>query len=228
MISFVIPTRNEPMIQFLINGIKSVMNKVGDDFEVVVIDCSDDDTPLRAEEVGAKVYRQRSRGLGGALKEGLELAEGDVIFTMDGDLSHDPAFIPRFLEMVDKGFDVVVGSRKIRGGRVIGWGFKRKLISWTANTLGRILAGVKVSDLTSGYRAYRKEVVKTIALGEIGSSGYAFQLEILFRALSHGFKVGVVPIVFRDRVKGASKLGFKEISEFLKVSLKLFFVRMGL
>lgn len=215
------------MIQFLINDIKSVMDKIGDDFEVVIIDRSDDDTPLRAKEEGARVYRQRSKGLGGALKEGLELARGDIIFTMDGDLSHDPAFIPRFLEEIRKGLDIVVGSRKAKGGRVIGWSFKRKVVSWSANMLGRTLAGVKVSDLTSGYRAYRRGVVRAINLEDIGSSGYAFQLEILFKALKHGFKVGVVPIVFRDRVKGASKLGSKDVFEFLRVSLRLFFIRMG-
>ncbi|MEM3607837.1 MAG: polyprenol monophosphomannose synthase [Candidatus Bathyarchaeia archaeon] len=227
MISFVIPTWNEPMIQSLIKGIDSVMDEMGRDFEVIVIDRSDDDTPVRAAEMGAKVYRQSSRGLGGALREGLELAKGDVIFTMDGDLSHDPVFIPRFLAELDKGFDIVVGSRRMKGGKVVGWGLRRKATSWTANILGRLLAGVGVSDLTSGYRAYRREALRRVNLKAMDSNGYAFQLEILFEALRHGCKVGAVPIVFRDRVKGASKLGSKDIFEFLRISLRLFLRRLG-
>ena len=227
MISFVIPTWNEPMIQTLIRDIYAVMDELGRDFEVIVVDCSDDDTPLRAEEAGARVHRQSSRGLGGALKEGMELARGDVVFTMDADLSHDPAHIPAFLAEIDRGFDIVVGSRRVKGGRVIGWGLRRKATSWTANLIGRLLAGVGVSDLTSGYRAYRREVLNGIDLDALDSKGYAFQLEILFEALRRGFRVGVVPIVFRDRVRGASKLGFREIIEFLRVSLRLFLRRLG-
>ncbi|MEM2123117.1 MAG: polyprenol monophosphomannose synthase [Candidatus Bathyarchaeia archaeon] len=227
MISFVIPTRNEPMIQILIRDINSIMNEIGGAFEVIIVDLSDDDTPLRAKGMGAKIYRQSSEGLGGALKEGLELAKGDIIFTMDGDLSHDPAFIPKFLTEISKGFDIVVGSRRIKGGKVIGWGLRRRMTSWTANTLGRLLAGVKVSDLTSGYRAYKKEVLRKLNLKALDSKGYAFQLEILFEALKHGLRVGAVPIVFRDRTKGASKLGLKEIIEFFRISLRLFLKRLA-
>ncbi|MGC8849981.1 MAG: glycosyltransferase, partial [Candidatus Bathyarchaeia archaeon] len=157
------------MIQILIEGINSVMKEIGEDFEIIVVDRSDDDTPLRAGKAGAKVFRQSSKGLGGALKEGLKLAKGDVIFTMDADLSHDPAFIPGFLAELSKGLDIVVGSRRIKGGKVIGWGFRRKATSWTANILGRLLAGVKVSDLTSGYRAYKGEALKRMDLKAMDS-----------------------------------------------------------
>ncbi len=221
LISFVVPTRNEPQIQDLLRSIGSVMDGLDEDFEMMVVDRSDDDTPLRARKMGARVHRQLSKGLGGALKEGFNLARGSIVFTMDADLSHDPAHIPRFLEEIGRGFDIVVGSRKVEGGGVIGWGLRRKATSWGANMIGRFLAGVDVSDLTSGYRAYKADVINSLDLEGLGSSGYAFQLEVLSEALRRGFSVGVVPIVFRDRMSGESKLRVKDIVEFLKVSLRL-------
>lgn len=226
-VSVVIPTRNEPKIQVLIRSIQSVLKKLTETFEVIVIDKSDDDTPLRAKEEGARVVNQQSMGLGGALKEGLQLAQGDIIFTMDADLSHDPTFIPSFIEQIESGYDLVVGSRKMKGGSVVGWGVKRKATSWGANFIGKYIAGVNVSDLTSGFRAYRANLLKTLDLEELGSGGYAFQLEILFESLKEGFKIGGVPIIFKDRTHGESKLRYRDIIEFFSISIRLLFKRLA-
>ena len=225
-ISVVIPTRNEPQIQVLIQSIQSVLKEHSRIFEVIVIDKSDDDTPVRAKGQGVRVVNKQSMGLGGALKEGLQLAQGDIIFTMDADLSHDPIFLPSFIEQIESGYDLVVGSRKMRGGSVVGWGIKRKATSWGANIIGRYIAGVNVSDLTSGFRAYRAKLIKTLNLEELGSGGYAFQLEILFEASREGFKIGGVPIIFKDRIHGESKLRYRDIIEFISISLRLFFKRL--
>lgn len=188
---------------------------------MVVIDKSDDDTADRAKSVGAEVFKQESKGLGGALKEGLRIARGDVVMTMDADFSHDPRYIPNFLAKIREGFDLVIGSRKIPGGGVVGWNRRRKVVSSGANLVARYIAGIKVSDLTSGYRAYRKSMIDELDLESIGSSSYAFQLEVTARAVKRGFKVGVVPIVFSDRRAGRSKLSRKDIIDFLYTAFKM-------
>ena len=168
--------------------------------------------------------RERKLGLGSAYVLGFEesLKDGkDIIFEMDSDLSHDPKYIPEFIKKINDGFDVVIGVRE----KVIGWSVYRKLVSWGGNFIGRKIAGIKIKDLTTGYRAYRKEVLKSINLDKIKSSGYAFQLEMLSRALSKNFEVGSVPIVFYDRKMGMSKLSKWDIIEFFILAIK---IRLGL
>lgn len=225
MISIVLPTKNEAKIEDLISLIKRELDKINELYEVLVIDKSSDDTPKKAMLAGAKVFKQRSDGLGNAIKEGLMLAKGDVIIVMDADFSHNPIYIHEFLKKIRE-FDIVVGSRKIPGGKIIGWSFKRKLISNTANCLAKWLAGVKVSDATSGYRAYKKEVFNKIDLNKLSSKGFEFQIEVLWEALRKGFKIGVVPIVFQDRSFGKSKLSKKDVLGFLKLCLKLWLKRI--
>ena len=151
-LSIVLPAKNEPKIDELIDEIKKELEKLNEPYEILIIDKSNDKTPEKAAAAGAKVFRQKSDGLGNAIKEGIMAAKGEVIIVMDADLSHDPKHIPDFLEKI-KEFDIVVGSRKIPGGKTIGWNLKRKLISNTANFLANYLAGVKVPDATSGFRA---------------------------------------------------------------------------
>lgn len=223
MISILIPTRNEPEIQNLVAKIREVLSQVNQPFEIVVIDKSDDDTADRARSAGATVFKQESRGLGGALKEGLRKANGEIAIAMDADFSHDPIYIPSFLAKMEEGFDLVIGSRKIPGGGVVGWNRRRRLVSSGANFVARYIGGVRVSDLTSGYRAYRKTMVDDLDTETIGSSSYAFQLEVTARAVKRGFRVGVVPIVFPDRRTGKSKLSRKDIIDFLNTALKIRF-----
>jgi dolichol-phosphate mannosyltransferase len=145
----------------------------------------------------------------------------DIIFEMDADLSHNPEYIMQFIKKIEEGFDLVIGERE----KIVGWRFYRKMISMGGNFIGRNLAGIKIKDLTTGYRAYRRDVLSSMNLDKIESDGYAFQLETLFRSLSNGFKVGSVPIVFYDRESGKSKLSKWDIVKFFVLALK---IRLGL
>ena len=221
LISIIIPTRNEPAVEDLISKINDVMKSLNRDYNILAVDKSDDDTPNKLRNLGIEILPQKSKGLGGAIVEGLKAAKGDLIFVMDSDLSHDPKFIPSFLEKSTEGIDVVVGSRRIEGGKVIGWGLYRKMVSRIANIIGRLGSGLKLSDITSGYRLYRKIVIDNLDFQDFKTSGYAFQIEVLSKALNSGFKIDEVPIVFHDRAKGKSKLSKKDIFEFLLTSLRL-------
>jgi dolichol-phosphate mannosyltransferase len=221
LISIVLPTRNEPAVQDLIAQLRETMKSVTDDYEILAVDKSDDDTASRLRRAGVEVVAQKSRGLGGAIIEGLRAARGDSILVMDADLSHNPKFIPAFIEKYHEGFDIVIGSRRVGGGGILGWGLYRRLVSWVGNVLGRVVAGVETSDLTSGYRLYRRKAVEALDLEHLISSGYAFQLEILAAASEKGLRIGSVPIVFTDRSEGESKLSRKDIFEFLLTALRL-------
>ena len=155
--------------------------------------------------------------------EGLKEVQGGVVITMDADLSHDPKYIPSFIKKARESFGVVIGSRRMPGGGVVGWSWRRKLISFGGNFVGRKIAGVNISDLTSGYRLYKTKVLEGIRLDEIKSTGYSFQLEILARSIKKGFKVEAVPIVFRDRLQGRSKLSKGQWLDFLLTALRIRF-----
>ena len=227
-VSVIVPTYNErenlPTLIERINKVFVDERIVG---EVVIIDDnSPDGTGQLAEQLRRKykflkvIHRPSKLGLGSAYREGFRAAVGKLLFTMDADLSHDPAYIPRFIEKA-KHADVVVGSRYIEGGNIVGWGLYRKLVSRVANFLASIVVGADVNDMTSGYRAYRKEVLAKVPLNEIRSNGYAFQLEIIYEIRKKGFKIDSAPIVFTDRRKGRSKLGMREILSFLMLTIKL-------
>ncbi len=223
MISIIIPTKNEPEAHNLVKEIIVVMNRIKNPYEIIAIDDSEDDTFKRLERTGAKVIKQTSKGLGGALIEGLINAEGDLLITMDADFSHKPEYIPKLLDKCENGFDVVIGSRRDPGGEIIGWNLHRKIVSSIGNFIGRHLAGIKVSDITSGFRLYRKEVVGNLDLSEIKSKGYAFQLEILAKAKIKGYRIGSIPIKFYNRESGTSKLSKKDCVSFLLTALKIRF-----
>ncbi len=221
LISIIIPTRNEPAVEDLISKINDVMKSLNSDYNILAVDKSDDDTTEKLRKLGIDVLQQESKGLGGAIVEGLKAAKGDLVFVMDADLSHDPKFIPSFIEKSKEGIDVIVGSRRVEGGEVIGWGLYRKMVSRIANIIGRLGSGLKISDITSGYRLYRKTVIDQLDFQDFKTSGYAFQIEVLSEALNSGFKIDEVPIVFHDRAKGQSKLSKKDIFEFLLTSFRL-------
>lgn len=227
MISILLPTRNEPVAHVLVAGIRETMKEISEPYEIVAVDKSDDGTYERLNEMRVTVIRQKSEGLGGALLEGLKAVQGDVVITMDADLSHDPKYIPSFIEKARETFDVVIGSRRMPGGGIVGWNWRRKLISFGGNFVGRKIAGVNISDLTSGYRLYRRKVLEEIGLEEIKSTGYSFQLEILARSINKGFRVGAVPIVFHDRRQGRSKLSKKQWLDFFLTALRIRFGRLG-
>jgi len=227
-VSVIVPTYNErENLPVLIERINKVFVDGRITGEVVIIDDnSPDGTGQLAERLKEKykflrvIHRPSKLGLGSAYREGFRAAEGKLLFTMDADLSHDPIYMPRFIEKAEHA-DVVIGSRYTEGGGIIGWGLYRKLMSKVANFLAGIVVGADVNDITSGYRAYRKEVLAKVPLKRVQSSGYAFQLEVIYEIRGKGFKIDSVPIVFTDRRKGRSKLGMREILSFLILTVKL-------
>jgi dolichol-phosphate mannosyltransferase len=145
---------------------------------------------------------------------------------MDADFSHDPKYIPDFLKKIDENFDLVIGSRYVKGGNVVNWDLKRKATSKGANLIAKTLTGIKVNDATAGYRAYKKEVLEKINLDKIKSKSYDFQIEMVFIVEMHKFKIAEIPIIFLDRDVGTSKLHRKDIIKFFLLCLSLGFKRL--
>lgn len=153
--------------------------------------------------------RQRKMGLGTAYIAGFAqaLEEGyDIVFEMDADFSHDPAHLPQFLRAIEEA-DLVLGSR-YRNGKVtvVNWPIKRLLLSYFANVYARVVTGLPVWDATGGFKCFRRRVLESIDLGHVRSNGYAFQIEMSFRAWRKHFKIVEIPIVFVDRTEGQSKM----------------------
>ena len=147
-------------------------------------------------------------GLGTAYLVGFKYALGkgyDFIFEMDADFSHDPKEIPNFLKAIEEN-DLVLGSRYIRGVNVINWPMRRLLLSFLANKYSRIATGLPINDATGGFKCFRREVLETIDLKRIKSNGYAFQIEVSFKAWRNGFRIKEIPIIFVDRQAGVSKI----------------------
>lgn len=142
---------------------------------------------------------------------------------MDADFSHDPKFLRKFIAKISNGYDIVIGSRYIKGGKIVGWGVYRKLVSRVANLLAGVLLRMPVSEVTTGYRAYSKNIFRKTDLNSISSNGYAFQVEILYKLYKRGAKISEVPIVFVDRKVGKSKLGRSEIFNFISTVVRLMF-----
>lgn len=155
------------------------------------------------------MHRARKRGLGSAYVAGFERAlarDVDVIVQMDTDLSHDARHLPRMLAALGRGADVVLGSRAVPCGGVVGWGPGRRLLSAGGSLYARTLLRVPTRDLTTGYKAYTRRALAAIDVGSLRCNGYAFQIETTYRALERGLRVEEVPIVFVDRRVGRSKL----------------------
>ena len=144
----------------------------------------------------------------------------DYIFEMDADFSHDPDDIPRLLAAAQNA-DLVIGSRKVPGGKIVGWNFWRKFMSNGAMWLSRLFLGLRPHDVTAGFRCFKRRVLETIPLDEIRSNGYAFQEELLYRTQKLGFTIFEIPVTFIDRQKGKSKLSKKDIMEFFSIIIKL-------
>ena len=234
-ISIVIPTYNEKEnLPELIDKIFNVFEKNQLNGNVIVVDDnSPDGTGHIADQLAEKdnriqvIHRKGKLGIGTAhiagFKHAIEVSNSNLIFSMDSDLSHDPKYLPDFIEMHEKGFDVVVGSRYVDGGGVENWGLYRKAVSKGANLLASTLLGVKVHDMTTGYRCYDRKVLEELDLDSIKSNGYSFLEEILFYCKNENFIIGETPIVFVDRTHGKSKLSKNEMVKFFLTILKLKF-----
>ena len=144
----------------------------------------------------------------------------DFIFEMDADFSHNPVEIPNFLSAMDN-YDLVLGSRYKDGVNVVNWPMRRLMLSLFANIYTRLITGLPVHDATGGFKCFRKEVLQSINLDQVKSNGYAFQIEMTFKAWKKGFKIKEISIVFTDRIKGTSKMSRKIVREAIVMVWKL-------
>jgi dolichol-phosphate mannosyltransferase len=208
-----LPTYNErENLEAMVSALGDVLPEDG---RILVIDDnSPDGTGEIADRLASEredvdvLHRARKQGLGPAYLAGFTWALGagaDLVLEMDCDFSHDPADVPRLLAAAE-GADLVLGSRYVPGGGTRNWNLLRRLISRGGSLYAQILLGVRIRDLTGGFKCYRRAVLETIDLDAIDSKGYAFQIETTYRALRAGFRVVEVPIVFVDREAGGSKM----------------------
>lgn len=202
--------------------IKEILNLNLDCRILVVDDNSPDKTALMVKEIAEKdglvdiIQRERKLGLGSAYIEGFRYAlkRGfDFVFEMDADFSHSPRYLPIFLEKI-KNYDLIIGSRYIKGGQIVGnWPIERRLLSHLANIYARLLTGIPLKDLTSGFKCFRKEVLQSIDFENIESDGYSFQIEINFICWQKEFRICEIPIAFEERRAGTSKMSRKIAKE---------------
>lgn len=189
---------------------------------LVVDDGSPDGTGAIVDEIKASnprvdiIHRDRKLGLGTAYLAGFKWALARhyaFVFEMDADFSHDPAHLPQFLDALG-GADLVIGSR-YRNGRVtvVNWPVGRLLLSYAANIYARVVTGLQLFDSTAGFKCFRREVLEALDLDAVRSSGYAFQIEMNFRAWKKGFRLVEIPIVFVDRTEGESKMSKRIVRE---------------
>jgi dolichol-phosphate mannosyltransferase len=185
-----------------------------DDRVLVIDDSSPDGTGEIADRLAAELawvdvlHRPRKDGLGRAYLDGFQraLADGaELVLELDCDFSHDPADVPRLIAAADEA-DLVLGSRYVSGGGTRNWGLVRRAISRWGSLYAQVLLGLRVRDLTGGFKCYRREALETIDLRAIRSRGYAFQIETTYRAVRAGFRVLEIPIRFTDREVGGSKM----------------------
>ena len=217
MLVVCLPTYNErENVAPMVRALGEVFAAHGLDGRVLVID---DNSPDGTGEIADRLaqelpfvsvlHRERKEGLGRAYLAGFRraLADGaELVLEMDCDFSHDPEDVPRLVAAIDRGADVALGSRYVRGGGTRNWGLLRRAISRGGCLYAQVVLGLPYRDLTGGFKCYRRRVLETIDLDAIKAKGYAFQIETTYRALRAGFRVGEVPIVFVDRALGGSKM----------------------
>lgn len=216
----IIPTYNEK------ENIEKMVRKVFSlqpTFELLIIDDGSPDGTAQIVKMMQTKYtdlhlieRQGKLGLGTAYIAGFKWALGrgyDYIFEMDCDFSHNPDDLPRLLKACQADADVAVGSRYCTGGKVKNWPIGRILMSYFASVYVRIVLWINIKDTTAGFKCYRRKVLETIELDAVRFMGYAFQIEMKYRALKKGFKVVEIPITFVDRIEGVSKMSTRIFKE---------------
>ncbi len=227
----VIPTYNErENIELLLTRILEYPR-----FRVLVVDDNSPDgtgqhvaTLAQHEPRLAVLSRPEKLGLGTAYIAGFRwaLATGaQFIFEMDADFSHDPSYLPQLLAAAETCYDLVLGSRYVRGGGTTDWGFLRQCISRGGNLYAGMILGLPIADSTGGFRCYRRTVLETINLNTVRSNGYSFQIEMVYRTLRAGFRIGEIPIIFPDRRVGKSKMSRRIVIEAL---INVWRLRLGL
>jgi dolichol-phosphate mannosyltransferase len=218
----IIPTYNELENLPLIVG--RVRAATPEAHILIADDNSPDGTGALADEMAAAddhlhvAHRPGKQGLGAAYLDGFDrgLREGyDVLVEMDADGSHQPEQLPDLLARLESGADVALGSRWVRGGRVVNWPKSREAISRIGNTYVRLALGIPLRDATGGYRAFRADALQKLDLGEVASQGYCFQVDLAWRAVRREMRVDEVPIVFMEREHGVSKMSGAIVREAL-------------
>lgn len=221
LLSVIVPTYNErenirPLYQALAAAVP--------DFELIFVDdASPDGTGAEAEAVAAAdprvklVHREAKLGLGSAVLRGLEHSQGEMVAMMDADLTHSPADLPRMVVALEQA-DVAVGSRYVKGGRIVGWPRRRRWMSYGALLLAHRLLALPVRDATSGFAVFRRPALEGIK-GKLSPRGFKLLLEVMVRAPL--LRVKEVPITFTDRARGRSKMGVGEIMTFLTLLWEL-------
>lgn len=223
----VVPTYNEA--ENIRDFINTIFN-LHPGFNILVIDDnSPDGTGKIVEELSKKdcrirvIHRPGKMGLGTAYSSGFKHAlqlGADLIFEMDADFSHGPEYLSNFIEAA-KDYDLVIGSRYVNGVRVEGWRFRRLLLSKFANIFVSYMLVLPVWDFTAGYRCYHRQVLEKMDLDKVKSDGYAFQIEMTYFAFKNNFKVLEIPIIFRERKSGESKISRNIVKEAFWMTLRL-------
>ncbi|MEX0273526.1 MAG: polyprenol monophosphomannose synthase [Flavobacteriaceae bacterium] len=233
----IIPTYNE--IENITDIVETVFQLTTPFHILIVDDNSPDGTADAVKRMQAQFQnrlfleiRNEKTGLGTAYIHGFKwaLENGyDTIFEMDADFSHNPDDLERLLSVLMDGADVAVGSRYVKGVNVVNWPMYRVLLSYGASIYVKTITGMKVNDPTAGFVGYRRKVLETINLDSIRFVGYAFQIEMKFRAYLKKFKIEEVSVIFRDRTKGQSKMNSSIVREaifgVLSMKLRSFFKR---
>jgi dolichol-phosphate mannosyltransferase len=229
LVSIIVPTWNErENIVPLLEALRLALN--GAEYEVLVVDDgSPDGTGAAVTDEARKhsavrlVQRNRKMGLSSAVLEGVAHSAGGIVVMMDADFSHDPRLLPILVRELQSGSDVVIGSRYVRGGRVEGWPFHRRIGSVMLSRFARVVFGLDVQDPLGGFAAFRREVLEGLST-RFSAPGFKLLLEVL--ATRPSLRVREVPITFVDRTRGKSKLGVREIREFALLCYRLVRWRM--
>ncbi|MFA6215968.1 MAG: polyprenol monophosphomannose synthase [Patescibacteria group bacterium] len=202
------------------------------DLKIIVVDDNSPDgtAELVKNNFAAKpvqlILRKTERGYGSAHITGFKAAisqDAEIIISMDADFSHQPKVISELIKEIENGNDVVIGSRRVAGGDIVGWGLSRKVASKTAMIITRLILGIKTKDVTTGFRAYQASVLKDLNLETVKSNGYSFLEELIYRCEKNHLKIKEIPIIFNDRQLGQSKFSLKEIVKFFITIFKLRF-----
>ncbi len=212
----ILPTYDEAEnVEAVVRASLDQLEQAGGPHTVLVVDDgSPDGTGQIADRLAAEIaevrvlHRPGKQGLGRAYLDGFALAlenGAELVMEMDADFSHDPADLPRLIAAAGAA-DLVLGSRYVPGGGVANWGLIRRALSWGGCAYARILLGVPVRDLTGGFKCFHRRVLETLNLGDVHADGYGFQIELTYRAVKAGFTVAEVPILFRERRVGQSKM----------------------
>jgi dolichol-phosphate mannosyltransferase len=212
----ILPTYNEAEnVEAVVRAALDHLAATGAPHTILVVDDgSPDGTGQIADRLAGELgevrvrHRPGKQGLGRAYLDGFAMAlenGADLVMEMDADFSHDPADLPRLIAAAGAA-DLVLGSRYVPGGGVANWGIVRRGLSWSGCAYARILLGVPVRDLTGGFKCFHRRVLEALDLSQVHADGYGFQIELTYRAVKAGFTVTEVPILFRERRVGQSKM----------------------